>query len=251
MIDLHSHVLPGVDDGSRSLEQSLRTLQLFLARGITEVACTSHLEASRLERGFSSRYEAAWTLVQQHLPAGMTLHRGAEVMLDRPIPAAAAERKVTIAGTRYLLCEFQRVVPAEIVTRALDDVIRLGLIPLLAHPERYTSCTVEAVRAWREMGVLMQVDATTITQASRRGDRARDLIRHGLADIIAADNHGDDRNLGTALDWLTECGGGEQALLLLETNPRAILSDETVYEVDPLRVRTSLWRRMRRLFEEE
>lgn len=251
MIDLHSHVLPGVDDGSRSLEQSLRTLRMFELRGVTEVACTSHLAASRLEAGQSPAYEAAWTLLNQHLPPGMKLYRGAEVMLDKPIPAAAAERKVTLNGTRYLLCEFQRMVPTEIVTRALDDILRLGLVPLLAHPERYSCCTVEAVTAWREMGVLMQVDATTVTMQSRRGDRARDLIRHGLADILAGDNHGDERNLGTALDWLTELDGADQAILLLESNPRAILEDETVFEVEPLKVKTSLWRKMTRLFEEE
>ena len=86
---------------------------------------------------------------------------------------------------------------------------------------------------------------------TRRGDRARDLIRAGLADILAGDNHGDERNLGTALDWLTELDGADQAILLLESNPRAILEDETVFEVEPLPVRTSLWRKVTRLFEEE
>ncbi len=251
MIDLHSHVLPGIDDGSRSLDQSVRTLRMFQLRGVTEVACTSHLTASRADAGLSEKYEEAWKLLNDNCPEGTRLHRGAEVMLDRPVLPSIAERKVTIAGSRYLLCEFQRMVPTEIVTRALDDILRLGLVPLLAHPERYSCCTVEAVQAWRDMGVLMQCDATTITQKSRRGDRARDLVREGLADILAGDNHGDERNLGTALDWLSEHKGEDQAILLLETNPRAILDDETVYEVDPLKISKSLWSRMTSLFQDE
>jgi protein-tyrosine phosphatase len=251
MIDLHSHLLPGVDDGSRTVEQSVRVLTAFAARGITDLACTPHLLASTAHLGFPPAYDAAWEKLIAAAPPDVRLHRGAEVMLDRPITAAVAERKVTLNGSRYLLVEFNRMVPAEIVARALYEVIQIGLVPVLAHPERYSSCSVQTVRAWRELGTVMQVDATTLTQPRSRGDRARDLVRHGLADILAADNHGDDRNVATALDWLSEHDGAEQALLLLDANPRAILDDQATYEVDPLPVRDSLWQKMRRVFDTE
>lgn len=251
MIDLHSHLLPGVDDGSRSADQSVRVLTTFVERGIDGVCCTPHCLASRVADGWPDDHETAWRDLIARVPAGMTLYRGAEVMLDRPLPAAAAERRVTLGGSRYLLVEFTRQVPAEIVARALADIVRQGLVPVLAHPERYSSCSVEAVRAWRELGGVMQVDATTLTLPSSRGDRARDLVRAGLADILAGDNHGDERHLGTALDWLVEHDGAEQATVLLDTNPRAILDDLAIYEVEPLRIRTSMWRSVRRLFEAE
>lgn len=251
MIDLHSHVLPGVDDGSRSVEQSVRVLQAFAAKGITDVACTPHLLASKAVAGWPESYEAAWTALSAVVPEGIRLHRGAEVMLDRPLPTGVAERKVTLGGSRYLLVEFNRMVPEEIVSHALGDVIRAGLVPLLAHPERYSSCTVDTVRAWRDCGALIQVDATTVTLPRRRGDRARDLVIAGLADILAADNHGDGRNLGTARDWLVANNGSEQAELLLDTNPRAILDDLTVFEVDPMQLKPSLWSSMRRMLEFE
>jgi tyrosine-protein phosphatase YwqE len=143
------------------------------------------------------------------------------------------------------------MVPAEIVARALAEVMDHDLIPVLAHPERYSSCSVPAVEAWRQLGAVMQVDATTLTRPGSRGDRARDLVRAGLADILAADNHGDERSVATAVEWLTEHGGHEHAVLLLDTNPRAILEDRPLYEVDPLPISTSLWGRMRRLFSDE
>ncbi|MEP6590110.1 MAG: CpsB/CapC family capsule biosynthesis tyrosine phosphatase [Gemmatimonadota bacterium] len=251
MIDLHNHLLPGVDDGSRSVQQSHRVLRSFAAKGVTDVACTPHLLASRISEGFPASYDAAWEALTADVPEGMTLHRGAEVMLDRPVPAAAAERKVTINGTRYLLVEFARMVPAEIVSRALYDVVGLGLVPILAHPERYSSCSVESARAWRELGAVLQVDATTLTLPRSRGERARDLVREGLADILAADNHGDERCVATALDWLSEVDGADQALLLLETNPRAILDDQAIYEVEPLTIRTSIWSKVRRMFDDQ
>lgn len=251
MIDLHSHLLPGVDDGSRNVEQSARVLRMFATRGITDVACTPHLLASHVHEGWPEKYEQAWAALQSQLPEGICVHRGAEVMLDRPIPASVADRKVTLAGSRYLLIEFARMVPAEIVSRALAEVVRTGLIPVLAHPERYSSCAVDTVRAWRELGTVIQVDATTLTLPRSRGDRARDLVSAGLADILAGDNHGDERNIATALDWLGEHDGAEQATLLLETNPRAILDDLATYEVDPLPAKRSMWRSVRRLFESQ
>ena len=249
MIDLHSHLLPGVDDGSRSLDQSLRVLRRFAANGITDVACTPHLLASNVLAGWPAAYEAAWVQLTANLPDGVRVHRGAEVMLDRPIPAGVADRKVTLGGSRYLLVEFNRMVPAEIVARALAEVAATGLVPVLAHPERYSSCSVDTVRAWRDLGTVIQVDATTMTLPRSRGDRARDLVCAGLADILAGDNHGDERSVATALDWLGEHEGADQATLLLETNPRAMLDDLSIYEVDPLPVKQSVWRRMRRLFE--
>lgn len=248
MIDCHSHVLPGVDDGSRTVEQSVRVLTTFAAKGITDVICTPHLLASNVALGWPANYEAAWTALTAAVPSGIRVHRGAEVMLDRPIPAAVSDRKVTLAGSRYLLVEFNRMVPAEIVVRALAEVVRIGLVPVLAHPERYSSCAVDTVRAWRDVGSVIQVDATTLTLSRSRGDRARDIVFAGLADILAADNHGDIRNVATAADWLRERGGEEQATLLTETNPQAILDDISTYEVDPLQNRPSLWRSMRRIF---
>lgn len=248
MIDLHCHLLPGVDDGSRSVAQSVLVLQQFKHQGIADVALTPHLLASRAGAGFPANYDEAWERLRSEVPEGMTLHRGAEVMMDRPLSPDFGERKVTLAGTRYLLVEFPRVVPAEIVARALADVMDHDLIPVLAHPERYSSCNTQTVRAWRDMGAVMQVDATTLTATSNRGNRARDIVRAGLADILAADNHGDERSIRTALDWLTEHDGVDQGLLLLDANPRAILEDRALYEVDPLPIHESLWGKVRRVF---
>lgn len=247
MIDLHSHLLPGVDDGSRSVEQSVEVLQRFKGQGLTDIAFTPHLLASLTAEGWPEAYQQAWERIAPALPEGVAVHRGAEVMLDRPLPREIAERRITLGGSRYLLVEFPRVVPADIVARALGDVMSHGLVPVLAHPERYSSCNVETVRVWRRMGAVMQVDATTLAAARSRGDRARDLVRAGLADLLAADNHGDERSVATALDWLWEHGGEAQAVQLLDTNPRAILDDRSLHEVDPLPLRDTLWGKVRRL----
>ena len=183
-------------------------------------------------------------------PSTPRLHRGAEVMLDRPLtrPVALA-RNVTIAGTRYILVEFPRLVAFDIVTTALTQVVELGLVPILAHPERYSCCSVEAVRRWRAIGAKTQIDATTLLASQARGQRARLLVSEGLADILAGDNHGDDRTVATGARFLEAQDGAEQVDLLVVQNPSAILADGAVTPVPPLRIRESWMRRIKQFLE--
>lgn len=97
----------------------------------------------------------------------------------------------------------------------------------------------------------MQVDAGTLSAHSGRGDRARLLVAEGLADIIAGDNHGDERSVAAGVAMLEEHGGKAQAELLARANPQAILDDRELQPVPPLSLGTSWLSRLRRLFEGE
>jgi tyrosine-protein phosphatase YwqE len=141
------------------------------------------------------------------------------------------------------------MVAYDTVTIALGRIVDLGLLPLLAHPERYACCSVEAVTRWRELGARMQVDATTLLSTQFRGQRARALLSAGLADILAADNHGDDRTIATGRKFLEAQDGQEQAELLTVLNPRAILSDEALTAVPPVEIRRTWMQRIRQLLE--
>ena len=252
MIDLHSHLLPGVDDGSRSVEQSLTVLRELARHGVTDLCLTPHLLASRADQGVPEAHERAWAALNPHIPDGVRLHRGAEVMLDRPLGAAVGrDRVVTIAGSRYLLVEFPRLVTSQTVHQALSRVAETGVVPLLAHPERYSSCAPETVRWWKQTGAVMQVDAISIITSGTRGEKARKLVAHGLADILAADNHGDHRSVLNALEVFEDQGGAEQAALLLRENPRAILEDRATSPVPAFAVRVPLVKRIRDLFGRE
>jgi protein-tyrosine phosphatase len=250
VIDLHSHLLPAVDDGSRSVAQSVKVLNEMARKGITDVCLTPHLPASRAEAGPPSAHLRAFEALLAAAPALPRLHRGAEVMLDRPVtrPVALA-RNVTLAGTRYILVEFPRLVAHDTVTNALTQVMELGLVPILAHPERYSCCTIEAVRLWRGLGARMQVDATTLLTSQARGQRARQLVTDGLADILAGDNHGDDRTVATGASFLMAQDGGEQVELLVVLNPAAILKDAATSPVPPLRIRQSWMKRIKQFLE--
>jgi protein-tyrosine phosphatase len=211
VIDLHSHLLPAVDDGSRSAAQSVRVMKEQVARGVTDICLTPHVRAGDLGKLPPEAHEAAYATLQAAAPPLPRLHRGAEVMLDRPLPPDARNvRRFT---------------------------------------ERYTCCSPEAVARWRELGAKMQVDATTLLSPHSRGQRARALVSAGLADILAADNHGDDRSIGTGRQFLESQDGAEQADLLTRVNPRAILDDGPLVEVPPVDIRRSWVQKIRQLLE--
>jgi protein-tyrosine phosphatase len=250
VIDLHCHLLPAVDDGSRSVAQSVKVLEEMARQGITDICLTPHLPAGRTESGPPAAHQRAFEALRAQAPAAPRLHRGAEIMLDRPItrPVALA-RNVTLGGSRYVLVEFPRLVAYDTVTNALTQVAELGLVPVLAHPERYSCCSPDAVRHWRALGSKMQVDSTTLLTPQARGQRARQLVAEGLADILAGDNHGDERTVATGARFLEAQDGSEQVELLAIRNPSAILEDHSLTPVPPIRIRQSWMSRIKEFLE--
>jgi protein-tyrosine phosphatase len=250
VIDLHCHLLPSVDDGSRSVAQSVKVMKEMATHGVTDICLTPHLRASELAGAPPRKHDDAFAALEAAAPPLPRLHRGAEVMLDRPLPVSGREaRRCTIAGSRYLLVEFPRMVALDTVSIALSRVLDAGLLPVLAHPERYTCCSLEAVSRWRDLGARMQVDATTLLSPQSRGQRARALVGAGLADILAADNHGDDRHIATGRQFLEAQDAAPQAQLLTVVNPRAILRDDPLTRVHPVEIRRSWMQRIRQLLE--
>jgi protein-tyrosine phosphatase len=232
------------------VEQSVKVLFEMARQGVTDVCLTPHLPSSRAEAGPPLAHNTAFEALRAQAPQMPRLHRGAEIMMDRPItrPVGLA-RTVTLAGTRYILVEFPRLVAYDTVVNALSQVIELGLVPILAHPERYSCCSITAVRHWRGLGARSQVDATTLLTSQARGQRARQLVSEGLADILAGDNHGDARTVATGARFLRAQDGYDQVDLLVRRNPAAILADGELTPVPPLRIRQSWMSRIKQFLE--
>jgi protein-tyrosine phosphatase len=247
MIDLHTHLLPGVDDGSPTLENSIRVMQRMAHEGVTDVACTPHLEASRVEDAPVEAHATLLAELRAAAPAGLTLHKGFEIMLDAPT-ANLTNPHLALGSSRAVLVEFPRV---PVGPHSTDELLRLrtsGIVPVIAHPERYSGITIDKLHIWRDMGVVIQGDALLLLATGPRGDFARKALAAGALDILASDNHGDARSLATVRLWLQEVGGESQAQALMETNPRHLLADEMLEPVKPWREHRSIWDRLRELF---
>ena len=245
MIDSHSHLLPGVDDGSPSFEVSIPVIQRFAAEGVTTLVCTPHLNAAQLA---AAPYEAHLALIEElrlRASADLRLELGWEIMLDAP-NADLSSMDLTLGSSRALLVEFTRGGLPRGATAELRRIARMGRTPVLAHPERYFGCTVDMVREWRAFGVVIQTDASVLMGRGVPARFARQMLELGLIDLLASDNHGDRRSLATAREWLTEQGADEQVELLTRVNASNVLADEEPGPVPPFS--KGLLGRLRRMF---
>jgi protein-tyrosine phosphatase len=233
MIDIHTHLLPGVDDGSPSVEVSVPVLERFQKDGVTMLVCTPHLKATDAARAPIERHRTILAKLVKHAPPVPKLVLGWEIMLDAPgIDLRSPDLHLGDSGAA--LVEFPRM---HVPPGATQEILRIrmsGVTPVIAHPERYHLCTPDLVREWRSVGAVIQMDAVMVFGNAPTSRLARKLLQEGLIDIIASDTHGDSRSVRMARDWLEGIAAHEQAELLCTVNARRLLHREAVLPVMPI-----------------
>jgi protein-tyrosine phosphatase len=246
MIDIHTHLLPGVDDGARTQAQSLEVLERFAAAGVTCVVCTPHLAASEAAHMPTDKYRRLHRELCEVTPPTITLQRGWEIMLDRPgIDLTGSHLRLGASGA--ILVEFPRGPLPPGTELELARLKQSGVLPVVAHPERYGGATLELVRRWRASGAVIQTDTAYLLGDSQRSVLARGMLQEGLIDILASDNHGDRRSLWAAHEWLIEIDAADASQLLTTVNPEALLSDQRLIPVPPVRLDKGMFARLREL----
>ncbi len=256
LTDLHNHLLAGVDDGARSAEESECGLAALARDGVRRLVVTPHLSAELTVRDDAlearlAELDAAWVAFSgvTGREVEVALHRGAEIMLDTPEPDFSDSR-VRLAGGSYVLIEFPHAMIPPHVNHVLARIAAKGIVPLIAHPERYPQIAgdPEVPLTWRDHGARLQVNAGSLLgwYGSRAREAAWMLLEHGLADTMASDYHARGRSpLPAALEVLAEAGADGQAELLLRDNPERIVHDRRLEPAERLvRPRRTLWNRL-------
>jgi protein-tyrosine phosphatase len=260
LVDFHNHVIPGVDDGASDDMETSAALRAFAEQGVMHVVATPHVDGSLSARpGELARrladIDEGWarleSIVSEHFP-DMRVYRGAEVMLDTPEPDLADVR-LRLNGGAYALVEYPFMMVPPNSTGVLQVLLRSGVTPIIAHPERYggmmPSSSLPA--AWVEHGALLQVNAGSITGRYGGSVRANALalLERGLAHYIASDFHARGRpSTAGARRILTEMGAEEHAELLSAVNPRRLLEGQGPLLVPALRPRRNVFGRLKRWF---
>lgn len=218
IVDFHSHILPGIDDGSRSVEQSIAMLQKEAEQGIHRVIATPHFYAhSDDPKSFLQRREEAEeklrTQMQQH--AGLPeLGIGAEVYYFNGISDSDVLLELTIDKKRYILIEMPMSPWTERMYRDLEGIwIRQGLMPVIAHIDRYITPfrTFGIPERLEDLPVLVQANAGFFLHRSTRS-MARRMLKKGRIHLLGSDCHDlKDRapNLGEAVDVIRKQSGEE------------------------------------------
>jgi protein-tyrosine phosphatase len=246
VIDIHTHLLPGVDDGSPSIEVSVDVLRRFASDGVSTLVCTPHLRASQAAKVPHDAYDQIFQSLRAAAPPTPTLRRGWEIMLDVP-GIDLTSPALALGQSSAILVEFPRTGVPSGAGQELARLRESGVVPVLAHPERYWGCTEQQVTQWRRSGTVIQIDASALLAGGRMGDLAIALLESGLGDCLASDNHGDVRSLSTVSQWMSEMGAGEHAALLADVNPGRLLDNLLPFPVPPVRLRRGLLSRLRDL----
>jgi len=247
--DFHSHLVPGVDDGAQTPEDSAAALAAFRTAGTQELITTPHFMGSltRHRAMLADRLEqldAGWDRLcavvardAERSGRPMRVERGVEVMLDVPDPDLS-DARLRLAGTSFALVEYPSLrLPAKNAEIAVQALCEQGWTPVVAHPERYRNLEeVGELARFKDAGARLQVNAGSLfgdhgTTAARH---AMQILTLGLADYVASDYHA--RGLPRLRDFhhaLVDAGYPEQADLLGVVNPARLLEGLPPLPVPP------------------
>ena len=239
-IDIHSHVLPGIDDGAVDWQHSLDMLRVAVNAGTTTIAATSHMPHGW--RGPRPPHEVGPRLVeelnQRARDAGLpiTVVPGMEIYLEHETAEHLQDGiLLPLNESRYALIETGFSQWTHATEQRLDAVLRAGFTPVLAHPERNSGIqkNPEVLRPFVERGVLGQVNAGSLLGkfGRRAKTAAHTLFERGYAHLVASDAHGVSQrrpDLTDARAALSKRYGNEIATRATSTVPAAILANEDI-----------------------
>ena len=245
MIDIHSHFLPDVDDGAANLTEAVAMVRMAVANGTKRIITTPHFNVNSpgtkagldFRRDVYQRFREAVTseklLVDVYFGCELYAASNTDFLLEHGIYA-------TLAGSRYLLVEFDFSSRPEYIRDVLASVAARGLIPVLAHPERYIRIQADqpSIYDWVLSGCVIQVNNGSLVGEFGRDSFlcANSLMRHGLVHVVASDAHSARErtpDLSRVYSFIAENYSREMADMLLSINPGLIIDDKHIKKAAP------------------
>ena len=259
MVDIHSHILPGVDDGSGSIEESIEMLINAVKSGVDTIVATPHL--------LPGSYVAPTSLVnqlteelqekaeQKNIP--IQIIKGRECYLSPETFEYEKDLdKLTIAdGGKYMLVEF----PFREIPRYVDNIIfelrTKGIVPIIAHVERYLDIIVNPNRIIQfiQNGCVIQVNAGSFlgNYGHKSKKTAEILLEYKMIHLIASDMHtSNSLALGEAFQKILDMVGEKEAMNMFEVRPRAIIKGELISIPELIEYRRKTFRNFWGLFDQ-
>lgn len=243
MIDIHTHVLPGIDDGARDWNQATSMCRAAAAQGFDVLVATPHQRHPHWWNDDLARLESVRRRLQSELGTHPRIVLGAEVRADGAIleavdslsdrPGTAPQMKC-LGSSRYVLLEFGPLAGPE-PESIVHEMIVAGLVPILAHPEclQWLALDIDRLRALVDRGALLQITAMSVTGEFGRTprDSSLRLLQEGLVHFLASDCHDLDRRppgVENAARLIRRRFGTEVLDRITHGNPLAVIEDRRV-----------------------
>lgn len=245
MVDIHAHILPGLDDGAEDMDSALEMAALAVESGVDIIAATPHSAAFGSQRNhwgpelMRAVKEFREALKRAKIP--LQVCRGMEIFGSPAVAELIGEEKlIGLNGSRYVLVEFAFTDCAVEATEVLEEIIAIGRRPVVAHPERYLYVQEDPalLNLWVEMGCLLQINKGSLLGRHGRQEEelSLELVERGFAFAVASDAH----SPVVRTPWMREVGellseefSPEVSELLLTKNPLDILKNERIQCPEP------------------
>jgi len=241
MIDLHCHILPGIDDGAADLSVSLEMARMMVADGVTAVACTPHILPGLYHNSGPQIRDAAARLQAALDEAGvpLTLLTGADIHITPDLLAGLRSgHLLSLADTRYVLVEPPHHVAPARMEDLFFNLLAGGYVPVLTHPERLSWITSQygLISRLVRSGVWMQVTAGSLAGAFGRNAQywAERMLDEGKVHFLATDAHDTQRrppDLARGYELARRRVGTQEAEHLVFTRPRGVLANQSPSEL--------------------
>lgn len=199
MIDIHTHILPNVDDGSKSFDESIKIIELEITQGVTHIVCTPHVFSKEQDKSRTFHLEQFKKLKDATSHLNIKLLLGAEIYYRSHVEIDY--QQFALEDTNIILIEFSTT-HAHDIESIVFDLQAQGFQVIVAHVERYQYLKKEDYQKIRNTGALLQVNAAAIIGKSKYADKkvVKYLIKNQLIDVVATDTHGIDRRPPYLLD---------------------------------------------------
>ena len=236
--DIHIHALPGVDDGARTMEETIRLIDATYRDGVRQLCLTPHYHPGffgdnrqAVQEGFAALQAEArfrWP--------DLRLALGNELRFDQNSVSWLKEHLCrTINGTRYVLTDFLEHDERSFILNALDQILHAGYVPILAHAERYRNLSrnLSDIRACKQKGIPIQVNAQSVLGRASFSERSRcrRMLTNRLVDLVSSDAHDLQRRppgISSCAELLKRKYGAECARILCCENAARILDGKTI-----------------------
>ncbi|HEM6378291.1 TPA: tyrosine protein phosphatase [Streptococcus suis] len=241
MIDIHSHIIFGVDDGPETIEESLSLIGEAYRQGVRYIVATSHRRKGMFEtpeKVIMANFLILKEKVKEIYPQ-LTLCYGGEIYYRKDsLSKLESKRFPTLNGSRYVLLEFSMNTPWKDIQEGVNEVMLLGLTPVLAHIERYDALAFNADRVNEliEKGCMTQVNSSHVLKLGLIGERAKEFKRRvqffleqDLVHCVASDMHNTTTRppfMKEAYQLVKKEYGGDRANALFMKNPLMILKNQ-------------------------
>jgi protein-tyrosine phosphatase len=254
LIDIHAHILPGIDDGAQNLEQSMAMAEIAQRDGIYTMVATPHIISPKYLTGKNDilRFVADFNMRLERAGINLRILPGGEYRLEADLPERlAAGQLMTINNTgHYLMVELPSVfVPAQI-ERLLYQIQLQGVTPIIAHPERNQTFAgnLRLLKSFTDRGMLSQITSSSITGLFGRSIQriVNEIIEVGSAHLLATDCHSANGRaplLSSAYHKIEARWGSEFAQKIARFNPKQVINGELV-EIAVPRSKDSLLKRL-------